>query len=226
MALNLIVLGPPGAGKGTQADRLARERGVPKISTGDILREAVEKGTDLGRLAKATMDAGRLVGDDIMIGIVRERLRRSDAERGFVLDGFPRTVRQAVALDELVAGRGPLVVLDIRVPDDELVRRLLARRVCAGCGASIGGSDGGESNERCRSCGGPLVQRSDDTPEVVRERLRVYERETWPIVEYYRDRPTFRVIDGNRSPDGVADAITTVVAALAEPAGEPKNPSV
>ena len=130
------MLGPPGAGKGTQAERFARAHGVPKVSTGDILREAVQANTELGRAAKATMDAGTLIGDDVMIGIVRERLEREDALRGFVLDGFPRTVVQAGALDQLIDGRGPLVVIDIAVPDDVLIRRLATRRICSKCGVN------------------------------------------------------------------------------------------
>ena len=131
MALNVVMLGPPGAGKGTQAERLAKTRGVPKISTGDILREAVQAGTELGKAAKTTMEAGNLVGDDVMIGIVGERLAKRDARNGFVLDGFPRTVIQATALDAMVDGRGPLCVLDIVVPEDVLVRRLATRRICS-----------------------------------------------------------------------------------------------
>ena len=130
------MLGPPGAGKGTQAERLSRTRKLPKISTGDILREAVQAGTDVGRAAQKTMEAGNLVGDDIMIGIVQERLDRDDARSGFVLDGFPRTVVQATALDRMVDGRGPLVVLDIVVPEDVLVRRLATRRICSKCGSN------------------------------------------------------------------------------------------
>ena len=124
MALNLIMLGPPGAGKGTQADRVARWRGIPKISTGDMLREGVKAGTEVGRRAKAIMDRGALVGDDVIVGIVRERLDRADVKPGFILDGFPRTVPQAVALDGLMAGRDPLIVVDVAVPEAELVRRL------------------------------------------------------------------------------------------------------
>src|SRR5439155_22032792 len=131
MALNLLMLGPPGAGKGTQAERFARTGGIPKISTGDILRDAVTGGTEIGLKARAVMDRGELVGDDVMIGIVRERLERDDTGGGFVLDGFPRTVAQAAALDGIMSGRDPLIILDIVVPDAELVRRLSSRMICA-----------------------------------------------------------------------------------------------
>src|SRR5256714_8132207 len=136
MALNLIMLGPPGAGKGTQAERFARSRGIPKISTGDILREAVQTGTDVGKRARAIMDRGELISDDVMIGIVRERLDRDDARSGFVLDGFPRTVAQAEALDTIMNGRDPLTVVNIVVPLAELVRRLASRLICEDCGAN------------------------------------------------------------------------------------------
>src|SRR5215813_14742299 len=136
MALNLIMLGPPGAGKGTQAERFARSRGIPKISTGDMLRAAVHDRTELGLRAKAIMDRGELVSDDVMIGIVRERLDRADARSGFILDGFPRTVAQATALDEIMDGRDPLIVIDIVVPEAELVRRLSTRMICDNCGAN------------------------------------------------------------------------------------------
>src|SRR5262249_61641320 len=138
MPLNLIMLGPPGAGKGTQAERFARSRGIPKISTGDILREAVHAGTEIGERAKTIMDRGELVSDDVMIGIVRERLERSDALSGFILDGFPRTVAQATALDEMLDGRDPLIVIDIIVPESVLVRRLRSAVICEGCGAQGG----------------------------------------------------------------------------------------
>jgi adenylate kinase len=213
-ALNVIVLGPPGAGKGTQAERLARTRGVPKISTGDILREAVQSGTELGRIARETMDAGRLVSDDVMIGIVHERLSRPDARRGFVLDGFPRTTAQAAMLDQTMAGRGPLVVVDIEVPDEELVRRLAIRRICSRCGANAEPDD----EAACRRCGGALVPRGDDSEEVVRERLKVYLRDTRPLVAHYRGSPTFRAIDGNQPPERVAEALEAAIdSAVAEP---------
>jgi adenylate kinase len=208
-SLNVVMLGPPGAGKGTQAERLAHSRGLPKISTGDILREAVQTGTPLGCIARATMEAGNLVGDDVMIGIVQERLDREDARVGFVLDGFPRTVAQASALDRLMNGRGPLVVLDIAVPEDVLVRRLAMRRICGTCGANAPVEWTGD----CGRCGGSLVARKDDGSEIVRERLSVYHQQTKPLVDYYSTRPTFRWIDGNQTPDAVAAQIDTALEA-------------
>lgn len=210
--MNVIVLGPPGAGKGTQAERFARERGVPKISTGDILREAVQIDTPLGRLAKATMDAGGLVSDEVMIGIVRERLERPDALQGFVLDGFPRTVAQAQALDAIMTGRDPLIVVDIRVPEEVLIRRLHVRRICQKCGANAPPPDGADGDRGvCMKCGGPLVPRTDDGEESMRERLRVYHQTTEPLVEHYRNRPTFRRVDGNQPPDRVAAELNAAI---------------
>ena len=237
MALNLLMLGPPGAGKGTQAERLARTRGIPKISTGDILRDAVSAGTEVGRRAKAIMDRGELVSDDVMIGIVKERLERADALAGFVLDGFPRTVPQAVALDAIMNGRDALIIVNVVVPEVELVRRLASRLICEDCGANaaikkesagtgvdrmMAGAGGSEPEAvvarratteplRCRRCGGRLVQRSDDSVEVVRERLKVYHNQSKPLVEYYKRRPTFRSIDGAQSSDRVATDLVTAI---------------
>ena len=210
VALNVIMLGPPGAGKGTQAERFARVREVPKISTGDILREAVQTDSDVGRAARATMEAGSLIGDDIMIGIVRERLDRDDARGGFVLDGFPRTVVQATALDQMINGRGPLVVVDIVVPEDVLVRRLATRRICSKCGTNAAV----EWTGACQKCGGALIARMDDGVEVVRERLKVYQRQTKPLVDYYSTRPTFRSVDGNQPPDAVTAQLDVAVTEL------------
>jgi len=210
MALNVVLIGPPGAGKGTQAERLAARLDVPRISTGDVLRESVKLGTPLGGLVRAVMARGGLVGDDLMVEVVRERLERPDAAAGFVLDGFPRTVRQAEALDGLVAGRGPLTVVEIRVPDEELVRRLGARLVCRACGVTA--APDAPAAGRCGRCGGDLVQRADDRAEVVLERLRVFARDTRPLVEYYRSRSRLREVDGAASPDEVFAEVSRVVA--------------
>ena len=205
------MLGPPGAGKGTQAEQFARIKGIPKISTGDILREAVHAGTEIGLRAKVIMDRGELVGDDVMIGIVRERLERLDAVGGFVLDGFPRTVAQAAALDAIMAGRDPLIVVDMVVPEAELVRRLGGRTICEDCGhgAPVGSGVGAA----CPSCGGRFVQRADDNEAVVLERLKVYHRQSEPLVEYYRTRLTFRSIDGAQAPERVAADLAAAIEA-------------
>jgi adenylate kinase len=220
VALNVVMLGPPGAGKGTQAERFAREYGIPRISTGDILREAIQSGSDMGQAVKAVMDRGELVSDDLITGIVRERLARPDAAGGFVLDGFPRTVPQAKALDGLLAGRDPLIVIEMQVPDEELVRRVQGRRVCKSCGTNVS-AFGGDSAAvgRCQKCGGELVTRSDDNTNVVRERLKIYWRDTRPVIDYYNGRPTFRAIDGAQSPEQVRQMLVTTITGLAASAG-------
>jgi adenylate kinase len=205
MALNLVMLGPPGAGKGTQAKRLAAARRIPHISTGEMLREAVAAGSEIGLRARAAMEQGRLVSDEIILGVVRERLARRDAQAGFLLDGFPRTVAQAQALDVMMAGRDPLVVVDIAVADEELVRRLTSRRVCSQCGTNADVPAAGQPLPvSCSRCGGALTERADDREEVIRERLRVYARDTRPLVDFYRDRPTFRAVNGAQAPENVA----------------------
>ena len=223
------MLGPPGAGKGTQAERFAREHGIPKVSTGDILREAVHSGSELGQKVKAVMERGELVGDDLIIGIVRERLTQPDAVAGFVLDGFPRTAKQASALDEITASRGPVICVEIRVPDEELVRRVRGRRVCEDCGANAGAFDQKpdelpelcQNTERCRSIGPKWVARSDDSEAVVRERLKIYWRDTRPMIDFYSSRPTFRRIDGLQTPEQVREALVSAVAsALGTPASQ------
>jgi len=207
--LNVIMMGPPGAGKGTQAGRFASERGLPKISTGDILREAVKERNPTALEAKARMDRGELVDDATMIKIVTDRLARPDVRVGFVLDGFPRTVAQARALDELMQrlGSDPLIVVDVTVPEQELVRRLASRRICSACGTNAD-----PVSAACGKCGGELVQRTDDDQGVVRERLKVYHQSTRPVLEYYRERPTFRVVNGAQAPERVAIELDSVIA--------------
>jgi adenylate kinase len=221
MALNVIMMGPPGAGKGTQAERFARERKLLKISTGDILREAIKQETPLGLKAKATIDAGKLVDDETMIGIVRERLLRPDAMGGFVLDGFPRTVAQARALDQVMAERngGPLVVIEVVVPQAELVKRLSTRRICDSCGANAANPFEGGAGDRCRRCGGELIQRTDDNQDVVLKRLAIYEHGTKPLVNYYRDRPTYGVVNGAQAPERVAAELDATIDAAANGRG-------
>lgn len=217
MALNLVVMGPPGAGKGTQAERFARDHGIPKISTGDSLRDAVAAGTPLGLQVKERMNRGELVSDDLIIGIVRDRLGLPDTSRGFVLDGFPRTVQQAKALDELLVDRGPLIVVEIKVPDDELVRRVRGRRICASCGRTVSAFAGEGAEDKCAFCGGRLVARSDDSEQTVRDRLRVYRRETQPMIAFYQGRPTYRAVDGAQAPEAVREALIGAVASVLEP---------
>ena len=208
MGLNVIMIGAPGAGKGTQAGRLAGERALPKISTGDILREAIREGNPIAVEAKARMDRGELVDDETMIAIVRERLLRPDAGCGFVLDGFPRTVAQAEALDTIMQERnnGPLIVVDVQVPQHELVRRLGMRRICVKCGANAE-----PVAQQCAACGGELVQRADDNEGVVLERLSIYLRATRPVLDYYRERPTFRVVNGAQPPERVARELDAMI---------------
>ena len=210
MGLNVIMMGPPGAGKGTQATRFASARGLLKISTGDILRDSIKAGLPVALEAKRLMDAGELVDDATMIAIARDRLLRPDAASGFVLDGFPRTVTQARALDAIVAehASGTLVIIDVMVPTDELVRRLAGRRICSSCGTNAEPFDTGH---RCVKCGGEMVQRADDSSAVVLERLQVHQRATQPVLEFYRDRPTFRVVNGAQAPERVALELDSMI---------------
>jgi adenylate kinase len=214
MALRLLMLGPPGAGKGTQATKVAQDHGVPKISTGDMLREAVSSGSELGALVKETVARGALVSDDVIVALVEHRLGGADARQGFVLDGFPRTVAQARALDDLLRGE-PLSVVEIRVPDEELVRRVRGRRICESCGTTVSAFDGEPAAAlACKVCGGRLVQRSDDSEGVVRDRLKVYWRETQPMIAYYEGRPTFRRVNGAQAPVDVYAAIVDAINAV------------
>ena len=212
MSLNVIMLGPPASGKGTQAVRLAQARGIPKISTGDILREAAHAGTELGLRAKALMDRGELVSDEVMIDIVGNRLKQHDAAGGFILDGFPRTVGQAETLDRMLNGDA-LVIINLAVPDSELIHRMEDRRVCVVCGRNA--EPESAPSEVCARCGGQMIMRADDGDANVRtHRLEVYARESKPLLDYYRDRPTFRSINGAQSPEHVAADLADVIDAL------------
>ena len=210
----LIILGRQGAGKGTQCVRLSRHFVVPHISTGDMLRAAVREGTELGRMAKKIMDDGGLVGDEIMIGLVRERLAEADArKRGYILDGFPRTTEQAEALDE-IAGEQPIdVVLDLNVPREIVLERISARRVCVDCGTNYTSTGTDPDPWICEVCGGDVRQRHDDTPESVSRRLDLYEDQTAPLIKFYGELGRLVVVNGVGQPDAVFDRLVQAVEA-------------
>ena len=221
---NVVLIGPPGAGKGTQAARLALALSVPAISTGDMLRRAVQSGSTLGLAVKAVMDRGELIHDAMMTEIVAARLGEPDTRSGFVLDGFPRTVDQAVALDGLLEQRGDLIAVELAVSENAIIRRLSQRRVCdrCGCNADPGSSHAASSElpggrpayPTICGCGGALRRRSDDTEAVIRERLRTYERSTKPLVDFYRRRRALRAIDGTQAPELVTAQISQVIDAV------------
>jgi adenylate kinase len=215
--LNLILFGPPGAGKGTQAARLQEDFRLPYVATGDILRAAVKDGTELGRAAKGFMDAGELVPDELVVGLIVDRIGADDCRDGFILDGFPRNRAQADALGAAFErlGRDITAVLLIDVPDEELVKRISGRRVSVKTGRPYHiESDPPKHEGRCDVDGSRLIQRDDDKPEVVKKRLDIYHAETEPLISYYDERGLLRRVDGTRSPTEVHDHIRAVLATL------------
>lgn len=217
--INLILLGPPGAGKGTQAERLVADYGVVHVSTGDMLRAAVQAGTELGRQAQRYMEAGELVPDELVIGIVRERLAAPDIQtHGVLLDGFPRTIAQAEALGRTMAelNMTPPLVIVLAVPDEILVRRLSGRRMCNKCGAIYHiEREAVEVGDPCPApgCAGVIYQREDDRPEAIKERLAVYIRQTKPLIDYYERQGNLLSIDGRGTPEEVAQRVGEILAA-------------
>lgn len=212
--MNLILLGPPGAGKGTQAKMLIDAYGIPQISTGDMLREAVKNQTALGMEAKKFMDSGRLVPDEVVIGLAKDRIAQPDCEKGFMLDGFPRTVPQAEALDKVLDGMDKKIdhVISIEVPNSELLGRLTGRRTCKACGQGYHVMfDPPKQEGVCDKCGGELYQRDDDNQETVSNRLKVYESQTEPLIDYYKAKGLLRPIDGVGGMGEILDRIKAVL---------------
>ena len=210
--MNLILLGAPGAGKGTQAEKISEFKKIPTISTGNIIREALKSGTEMGLKAKSYMDSGSLVPDDVVIGIIKDRLAQSDCEGGFILDGFPRTIPQAEALDRM----GVVIdrVIDIEVADDVIAQRVSGRRVCSDCGSSYHiEHKPAQVDGVCDRCGGTLIQRKDDKPETVRDRLRVYHEQTEPLKAYYEERGKLYVVEGQDQIDQTTELVLAAVEA-------------
>lgn len=212
--MNLILLGPPGAGKGTQAKMLMDKYNIPQISTGEILRGAVKDGTEMGKLAKGYMDSGKLVPDEVIIGIVKDRLVEDDAQNGYMLDGFPRTVPQAEALDGMLTEMGSKIddVISIEVANEELMGRLTGRRTCKNCGVGFHLKfDPPKAEGVCDKCGGELYQRDDDNEATVSNRLKVYADSTQPLIDYYQDKGLIRGIDGVGAISDIFDRVVAVL---------------
>ena len=208
--MKLILLGAPGAGKGTQAEVICKALNIPAISTGNIIREALAQGTEMGLKAKSFMDAGQLVPDDVVIGIIKERLAKDDCANGFILDGFPRTIPQAEALDAM--GVSIDRVIDIEVPDEKIAARMSGRRVCKDCGSSYHLEYKAPKAEGvCDACDGELIQRKDDAPETVLDRLAVYHKQTEPLKDYYSKKGILRIVEGQEE---IADTSALTLKAL------------
>ena len=216
-ALFLVLLGGPGAGKGTQAERLSETLGIPQVSTGELFRENLKEETELGLLAKGYMESGELVPDEVTVGMVRERLGREDASKGAILDGFPRTIAQAEALESLLAelGQQLAVVPNIQVPDDVLLARLAGRWTCRKCGAMYHQLFSPPQKEGvCDKCGGELYQRPDDTPETQKHRIAVYQEQTAPLIDYYRQKGLLKEVDGRPGIDEIQAELLEIIRGL------------
>ncbi|MBF0612208.1 MAG: adenylate kinase [Magnetococcales bacterium] len=212
--MNLILMGPPGAGKGTQARRIAERYAIPQLSTGDMLRAAVKAGSPVGLQAKAAMESGALVTDDIVVGIIADRLKEADCAKGFILDGFPRTVPQAAALDKVLAGMSIAIdhVVDMEVDSEALVARITGRSTCSKCGEGYHAVSKKPSVAGvCDKCGGELTQRADDNEATVRNRLKVYNEQTAPLIDYYKKSGNFKAVDGMAEMNQVFDSICAVL---------------
>ena len=215
--MQLLLMGPPGAGKGTQAAELVKKFGIPHISTGDMFRAAVKEGTELGKQAKACMDTGKLVPDEVTIGIVKERLAKSDCQKGFILDGFPRTVEQADALTKILSELGLKLtrVLNIHVPASDLIERAVGRRICKSCGATYHVKfNPTQKDGICDNCGGNLYQRADDNEETMKNRLSVYEASTKPLIDYYTKAGVYTEIDGRQPINKVTEELVNVLSSV------------
>ena len=212
--MKIVMLGAPGAGKGTQAKRIAAEYGIPHISTGDIFRANIKAGTELGRKAKAFMDQGALVPDEVTIGMLMDRIHEADCEKGYVLDGFPRTIPQAESLTKALAVEGSAIdaAVDIDVPDENIINRMGGRRACLSCGATYHIVFNAPKKEGvCDTCGNELVLRDDDKPETVKKRLSVYHEQTQPLIDYYRGQGVLKSVDGTQDMDKVFEDIKAVL---------------
>ena len=214
--MKIVMLGAPGAGKGTQAKMIASKYGVPHVSTGDIFRANIKNGTELGKKAKEYMDQGLLVPDELTVDLVIDRLSQDDCKNGYILDGFPRTIPQAEALDAALAKRGEKMdyAIDINVPDENIVSRMSGRRACVGCGATYHiVHNPSKKGELCEVCGEKLILRDDDKPETVQKRLTVYHDQTQPLIDYYNGQSILRTVDGTQNMNDVFTAITKILEA-------------
>ena len=208
----IILMGPPGSGKGTQAARITKELGIPHISTGDLFRENISQNTPLGNRAKEYMNAGKLVPDELVLEMLMDRISRPDSAKGYLLDGFPRTIPQAEALDKALNGQAQIVAISLEVPDESIIKRMSGRLICKQCSTIYNKYFSPSTKEGiCDKCGGELYQRPDDKPEVVKERLRVYHDQTEPLIAYYGKKGVLHKVDGEQDPDTVYSQIMKIL---------------